>query len=52
MTSLPFNKDLETLKNKINEKKKSSTPFPILQLFDSPSIQKNTAEIYVKEKFY
>ncbi len=47
-----FNKDLETLKNKINEKKKSSTPFPILQLFDSPSIQKNTAEIYVKEKFY
>ena len=47
-----FNKDLETLKNKINEKKKSSTPFPILQLYDSPSIQKNTAEIYVKEKFY
>ena len=47
-----FNKDLETLKNKINEKKKSSTPFPVLQLYDSPSIQKNTAEIYVKEKFY
>jgi len=47
-----FNKDLETLKNKINEKKKSSTPFPVLQLYDSPSIQKKTAEIYVKEKFY
>ncbi|MBC8304090.1 MAG: tetratricopeptide repeat protein [Pelagibacterales bacterium] len=47
-----FNKDLETLKNKINEKKKSSTPFPVLQLYDSPSLQKNTAEIYVKEKFY
>ena len=47
-----FNKDLETLKNKINENKKSSTPFPVLQLYDSPSIQKNTAEIYVKEKFY
>ena len=47
-----FNKDLETLKNKINEKKKSSTPFPILQLYDSPSLQKKTAEIYVKEKFY
>ena len=47
-----FNKDLEILKNKINEKKKTSTPFPILQLYDSPSLQKNTAEIYVKEKFY
>ena len=47
-----FNKDIETLKNKINEKKKSSTPFPVLQLYDSPSIQKKTAEIYVEEKFY
>ena len=47
-----FNKDIEKLKNKINEKKKSSTPFPVLQLYDSPSLQKKTAEIYVKEKFY
>ena len=47
-----FNKDLEILKNKINEKKKISTPFPILQLYNSPSLQKKTAEIYVKEKFY
>ena len=47
-----FEEDLKILKNKISKKEKSSTPFPVLQLYDSPSIQKSTAEIWVKEKFY
>ena len=47
-----FKEDVEILKNKILNKNKASTPFPILQLYDSPLLQKKTAEIYVKEKFY
>ena len=46
-----FTKDFETLENKIKENKNSSSPFPILQLYDSLYLQKKTAEIYVKEKF-
>tara|TARA_B100000686_G_C16788628_1_gene977051 strand:+ start:1551 stop:3416 length:1866 start_codon:yes stop_codon:yes gene_type:complete len=47
-----FYKDLENLKKKLIEKKKVSPPFPILQLYDSPNLQKITAEIWNKEKFY
>ena len=46
-----FAKDFEILENRIKENKNSSSPFPILQLYDSPYLQKKTAEIYVKEKF-
>ena len=46
-----FKEDIEILKNKILNKNKASTPFPILQLYDSPLLQKKTAEIWIKEKF-
>ena len=46
-----FNDDLKILEKKIIQKKKSSTPFPTLHLYNSPSLQKLSAEIWNKEKF-
>ena len=46
-----FNEDLNILKKKIIEKKKTTTPFPILHLYDSPMLQKISAEIWNKDKF-
>ena len=43
--------NLEKLKNKILKSEKSSPPFPILALFDSPELQKASAEIWIKENF-
>ena len=46
-----FKEDLEKLKDKILKFKKASTPFPILSIYDSPSLQKISAETYLKEKY-
>ena len=43
--------NLEKLRNKILKLEKSSPPFPILALFDSPQLQKASAEIWIKENF-
>ena len=43
--------NLEKLKNKILKSEKSSPPFPILSLFDSPQLQRASAEIWIKENF-
>ena len=44
-------RDLEELKNKILKSEKSSPPFPTLTFFDSPLLQKMSAEIWTKENF-
>ena len=46
-----FKEDLEKLKNKTLKVQKISTPFPILSVYDSPSLQKISAEIFLKEKY-
>ena len=44
-----LNKDLDELKKNLNKFKKISPPFISLILFDSPSLQKISAEIWAKE---
>jgi hypothetical protein len=39
------------MKDKIFKKKKISTPFSILSMYDSPELQKISAEVWIKEKF-
>tara|TARA_Y100000590_G_C15709601_1_gene1009841 strand:+ start:665 stop:2533 length:1869 start_codon:yes stop_codon:yes gene_type:complete len=46
-----YEEDLKTLKNKLINNKISCLPFTTLSLFDLPSLQKKTAEIWIKEKF-
>ena len=46
-----YSEDLNTLENKLINNKISCFPFATLSLFDLPSLQKKTAEIWVKEKF-
>ena len=46
-----LDQDLKLLNDQIFKKKKITTPFPTLQLFDSPLIQKISAEIWTKEKY-
>ena len=46
-----FKEDLEKLKNKTLKVQKISPPFPILSVYDSPSLQKISAEIFLKKKY-
>ena len=46
-----FKEDLKKLKDKILKFKKASIPFPILSIYDLPSLQKISAEIFLKEKY-
>ena len=46
-----FKEDLKKLKNKTLKVQKISPPFPILSVYDSPSLQKISAEIFLKEKY-
>ena len=46
-----FNENLKKLKDKILKFKKASRPFPILSIYDSPSLQKISAEILLKAKY-
>jgi len=46
-----YEKDLETLKNKINNNNKVTIPFYLLSIFDSLLLQKNCAKINVNDKF-
>jgi len=41
-----FDKNLDDLERKINAKKNTINPFPLLGLLDEPSLQKKNAEIY------
>jgi len=45
-----FETRIDALKKGITEGQKVSSPFAILGLFDSPELQKNSAEIYVEER--
>ena len=44
-------KDLENLKNEINNNKTSTLPFATLSLYDLPKLHKKTAEIWIKKNF-
>mgnify|MGYP003951901365 CR=1 FL=1 len=46
-----FNKEINSLKEKLNTNKIASLPFSILSLYDSPLLQKKTSEMYIKETF-
>lgn len=46
-----FEHDLDQLAKKIELNKKALSPFPLLALIDSPSLQRKAAEIFVLEKF-
>ena len=46
-----FDEDLKDLSDKILKKYKCCSPFHSLRFFDSPELQKITAETYVKEKY-
>ena len=46
-----FEKNLENLKNQINNNKTSTLPFATLALYDMPKLHKKTAEIWVKKNF-
>ena len=46
-----FKEDLEKLKNKTLKVQKISTPFSILSVYDSPSLQKISAKIFLKTKY-
>ena len=46
-----FKEDLKKLKNKTLKVQKISPPFSILSVYDSPSLQKISAEIFLKEKY-
>jgi predicted O-linked N-acetylglucosamine transferase (SPINDLY family)/Flp pilus assembly protein TadD len=46
-----FKEDLEKLKDKILKFKKASIPFPILSIYDLPSLQKISAETHLKAKY-
>ena len=46
-----FDEDLKDLSDKILKKYKCCSPFYSLRFFDSPELQKITAETYVKEKY-
>ena len=45
-----FKTNVKSLSLQINENKKSSTPFPVLALIDSSSIQRKSSEIWVNDK--
>ena len=44
-----FKEVLKDFENRINDLQKVSPPFPILTLFNSPSLQKKSAQIWVNE---
>ena len=46
-----FKEDLKKLKDKTLKVQKISPPFPILSVYDSPSLQKISAEIFLKKKY-
>jgi len=46
-----FDKEINSLKEKLNTNKIASLPFSILSLYDSPLLQKKTSEMYIKETF-
>jgi len=46
-----FSENLKKLKDKILKFKKASMPFSILSIYDSPSLQKISAETYLKAKY-
>ena len=46
-----YEKNIKIMKDKIFKKKKISTPFSILSMYDSPELQKISAEVWIKEKF-
>ena len=46
-----FNENLKKLKDKILKFKKASMPFSILSIYDLPSLQKISAETYLKAKY-
>ncbi len=46
-----YNKDLEFLEKEILKEKVACKPFSILSIFDSPSLQRISAEINIKNKY-
>ena len=46
-----YEKNIKIIKDNIFKNKKISTPFSILSIYDSPELQKISAEIWIKEKF-
>ena len=46
-----FDENLKNLKNKLNKNEASSLPFATLSLYDSPLLQKKTAEVWIKKTF-
>lgn len=46
-----FNKQIDELETKIEQREKASLPFPLLALIDSPSTHKAASQIYIDNKF-
>ena len=46
-----IDEEISSLENKINNKIKTSTPFPILSLIDFPDLQKKNAENFVENQY-
>tara|TARA_Y100000590_G_scaffold370707_1_gene432700 strand:- start:2953 stop:5133 length:2181 start_codon:yes stop_codon:yes gene_type:complete len=46
-----FNENLEKLKDKIIKYKRATMPFSILSIYDLPSLQKISAETYIKSQY-
>ena len=44
-----IDKDIEEIKNKINQKKEVADPFLVSTLFDSPYLQNESAKIWIKQ---